>query len=84
MVQALVALIRGSDDVGKRLVVLPAFETLPFKSKGNQEADDLALKVADFALEADKDAIKVSAGLTGSCTCGDYAIIPGRLVTLSA
>jgi hypothetical protein len=58
--QALVSLIRGGDDVGRRLVVLPAFETLPFKSEGNKEADKLALKVADFAQEADKDAIKVS------------------------
>jgi hypothetical protein len=68
--QALVTLIRGSDDVvGKRLVVLPAFETLPFKSQGNKQADDLALKVADFAQEADKDAIKV-------CCNADLSDVP--------
>lgn len=47
------------DDVGRRLVVLPAFETLPFKSDGNQALNDLTHRVADFAQAADKDDLQV-------------------------
>lgn len=57
--QALVSLVRGSDEVGRRLIVLPAFETLPFKSKGNAAEDELTHKVAAFAQTADKTALKV-------------------------
>lgn len=52
-------LIRGDDVVGRRLVVLPAFETLPFKSHGNVAEDELTHRVADFAQQADKQALKV-------------------------
>lgn len=63
--QVLVELIRASagddedDDVGRRLVVLPAFETLPFKSDGNLALDDLTHRVADFAQAAHKDDLQV-------------------------
>lgn len=58
--QAFVDLVRGgSGDVGRRLVVLPAFETLPFKASGNAAVDDMTHRVADFAQAADKAAIKV-------------------------
>lgn len=40
-------------------MVLPAFETLPFKSDGNQAADDLTHRVADFAQAAHKDDLQV-------------------------
>jgi hypothetical protein len=59
ILQALVNLVRGENEVGKRLIVLPAFETLPFKSKGNAAEDELTHKVAAFAQAADKAAIKV-------------------------
>jgi hypothetical protein len=57
--QAWVTFIQGEDDSGRRLVVLPAFETLPHKSKANAAEDALTHKVADFAVTADKQALKV-------------------------
>lgn len=66
--QALVNLVRGSNDA-KRLIVLPAFETLPFKSKGNAAEDELTHRVAAFAQNADKAGLKVRDSMgTGSCS----------------
>jgi hypothetical protein len=55
----MVSLVRGSTDEERRLIVLPAFETLPFKSKGNAAEDELTHKVAAFAQNADKAGLKV-------------------------
>lgn len=71
--QAFVNLVQGPDDDGTRLVVLPAFETLPFKSRGNDIEDEMAHKVAEFATTASKDAIKVS---------GDEVVVFAKLQLL--
>lgn len=62
--QAWVTFIQGADDSGRRLVVLPAFETLPHKSKANAAEDALTHKVADFAVKADKQALKVRGSIS--------------------
>lgn len=59
VLQAWVKFIQGEDDAGRRLVVLPAFETLPYKSSGNAAEDAVTNQVADFAAAADKQALKV-------------------------